>query len=69
MKEKSFEDIFYDVFIPLLNEIGFLWQTDTITPAHEHFISTLIRQKILINTEKFNLNKSNSKKHLFLFTR
>ncbi|MBU2928350.1 MerR family transcriptional regulator [Winogradskyella psychrotolerans] len=50
--EKTFEDIFYDILIPLLTEIGLLWQTDTITPAHEHFISTLIRQKILISTEK-----------------
>jgi len=50
-KDKSFKDIFYSVFIPLLSEIGILWQTGTITPAHEHFISTLIRQKILVNTE------------------
>lgn len=52
-KEKSFREIFYDVFIPLLSEIGVLWQTDTITPAHEHFVSTLIRQKITSNTAKF----------------
>lgn len=51
IKEKSFQEIFHDVFIPLLSDIGILWQTDTITPAHEHFISTLIRQKILVNTE------------------
>jgi len=52
LEEKSFEDIFYHIFLPLLSEIGVLWQTDTINPAHEHFISILIRQKILINTEK-----------------
>ncbi len=51
LRDKSFEDVFYDIFIPLLTEIGLLWQTDTITPAHEHFLTTLIRQKILINTE------------------
>lgn len=49
--EKSFTEIFYDIFIPLLSEIGTLWQTDIITPAHEHFITTLIRQKIILNTE------------------
>jgi DNA-binding transcriptional MerR regulator len=52
LEEKAFEDIFFDVFIPLLTEIGLLWQTDTITPAHEHFLTTLMRQKILINIEK-----------------
>ena len=51
LKDIDFESIFYNIFIPLLTEIGLLWQTDTITPAHEHFISGLIRQKILINTE------------------
>ncbi|TXE05511.1 MerR family transcriptional regulator [Gelidibacter salicanalis] len=51
IKTKSFSEIFYELFLPLLSEIGTLWQTDTITPAHEHFISSLLRQKILINTE------------------
>jgi DNA-binding transcriptional MerR regulator len=68
-KEKSFTDIFYEDFIPLLSEIGMLWQTDTITPAHEHFATTLIRQKILINTEILqsqNQIKSNKVFVLFL---
>lgn len=51
IKEQSFKEIFYQIFIPLLSEIGMLWQTNTITPAHEHFITTLLRQKILIHTE------------------
>lgn len=50
--EKSFKEVFHEVFIPLLEELGLLWQTDTITPAHEHFISYLIKQKLLTNTEK-----------------
>ena len=52
LNEKSFREVFYTVFIPLMQEIGFLWQTETISPAHEHFISYLIKQKLLINTEK-----------------
>ena len=52
LQEKTFREIFYDIFIPLLNELGLLWQTDTITPAHEHFLSVHMKQKILINIEK-----------------
>jgi hypothetical protein len=37
IEEKSFKEIFHQVFIPLLEELGLLWQTDTITIAHEHF--------------------------------
>ena len=46
----SFDKIFTDVYIPMLNHIGLLWQTDAIQPVHEHFISSLITQKILLNT-------------------
>jgi DNA-binding transcriptional MerR regulator len=52
LEKKTFNNIFYDVFLPFLNEIGLLWQTNTITPAHEHFISVHIKQKILINIER-----------------
>jgi hypothetical protein len=52
ISEKSFREVFKETFIPLLNELGLLWQTDTISPAHEHFITSLIKQKILLNTEK-----------------
>ena len=68
-KEKSFKDIFYNIFIPLLSEIGVLWQTDSINPAHEHFITTLIRQKILVNTELLqakNINKTSKTFVLYL---
>ena len=51
LSEKTFREVFYEVFIPLMHELGFLWQTDTITPAHEHFLSYLIKQKLLTNTE------------------
>ncbi len=53
--EKSFSEIFKEVFVPLLNDLGLLWQTDTICPAHEHFISNLIKQKILINTQELTI--------------
>ncbi|MFM9825674.1 MerR family transcriptional regulator [Flavobacterium sp.] len=55
LSEKSFKEVFYEVFIPLMTEMGFLWQSHTISPAHEHFISYLIKQKLLINTEKLQV--------------
>jgi len=66
--EKSFREIFQEVFIPLLSEVGILWQTETITPAHEHFIANLIKQKIIINTEKLQSEQlSDSEKTFVLF--
>ena len=68
LSEKSFREVFYEVFIPLMNEIGLFWQSDTITPAHEHFISYLIKQKLLINTEKLQvLQPTNDDKVFVLY--
>ena len=58
LSQKKFSTIFYETFIPLLEEIGILWATNTITPAHEHFISHLIKQKILIEIEKYQLQQN-----------
>ncbi|MDD7885016.1 MerR family transcriptional regulator [Flavivirga sp. 57AJ16] len=55
LKNKSFSEVFYTVFLPLLNDIGLLWQTNTITPAHEHFLSIHIKQKILLNIERLQI--------------
>ena len=52
LSEKSFREIFYEIIIPLMNEIGLLWQNNSISPAHEHFITYLFKQKLLIATEK-----------------
>lgn len=49
--KKTFKEIFTTIFIPLLTEIGLLWQTGTIDPIHESFISESIKQKIILNTE------------------
>ena len=67
LEKKTFREIFKEVFVPFLNHIGLLWQTDTLLPAHEHFVSNIIAQKIQINTEKIQYNISNSTKTYVLF--
>lgn len=44
----GFEKTVTEMVYPFLEKIGILWQTQNITPAHEHFISNLIRQKIIV---------------------
>ena len=67
LHKKTFREIFKDIFIPFLDHIGLLWQTETLLPAHEHFISNLIAQKIQINTEKLQYSISNTNKTYVLF--
>ena len=66
LSEKSFSVVFNEVFIPLLNEIGLLWQIGTITPAHEHFITYLIRQKLLSNIEALQLLEPTNNDKVFV---
>ena len=67
LKTKSFREIFKEVFIPFLNHIGLLWQTDTLIPAHEHFISNLISQKIHLSTESLENGSKQNKKIYILY--
>ncbi|MDC0331794.1 B12-binding domain-containing protein, partial [Flavobacteriaceae bacterium] len=67
LHKKTFRDIFKEVFIPFLEHVGLLWQTETLLPAHEHFISNLITQKIQINTEELRYTQVNTNKIFVLF--
>ena len=53
---RKFEFIFMDVFMPLMKELGILWQTGAISATHEHFITNLIKQKIHVQTERVQLS-------------
>ena len=49
--QNDFDFVFINIFMPLMNELGILWQTNAISPSHEHFITNLIKQKIHTQTE------------------
>ncbi|MFY7829079.1 MAG: MerR family transcriptional regulator [Flectobacillus sp.] len=44
----GFENMMINIIYPFLSRIGTLWMTGSIGPAQEHFISNLIRQKIIV---------------------
>ncbi|MCX6233400.1 MAG: MerR family transcriptional regulator [Bacteroidetes bacterium] len=44
----GFEDTVLQIIYPFLERIGVLWQAGSINPAQEHFVSSLIRQKMLV---------------------
>ncbi|MDA0317429.1 MAG: MerR family transcriptional regulator [Bacteroidetes bacterium] len=68
LEEKTFRQIFYDVFLPLLYDLGMLWQTNSITSSHEHFLTVHIKQKILIHIERLqSIDRRPSDKTFVLF--
>ncbi|MFN3529011.1 MAG: MerR family transcriptional regulator [Bacteroidia bacterium] len=37
-----------EIIFPFFRSIGIMWQTGSINPAHEHFITNIIRQKLIV---------------------
>ncbi|MGJ8660114.1 MerR family transcriptional regulator [Cellulophaga fucicola] len=51
-----------DLIYPFLNQIGVLWGIDKVMPAQEHFISNLIRQKVIAAINALPLPDKNAPK-------
>jgi MerR family transcriptional regulator, light-induced transcriptional regulator len=58
----GFERTMLEIVYPFMEKIGILWLTDNITPAQEHFISNLIRQKIIVAIDALPLAPKTKKK-------
>lgn len=48
IEQYGFERTMLEVINPFLEKLGLLWLTGSINPAQEHFISSLIRRKIMV---------------------
>ncbi|QQS28559.1 MAG: MerR family transcriptional regulator [Sphingobacteriales bacterium] len=55
------------VVYPFLEKIGMMWLTSIITPAQEHFITNLIRQKIIVAIDGQVTKADKDSKHYLLF--
>lgn len=64
----GFERTMLEIINPFLDKLSLLWLTGSINPAQEHFISCLIRQKIIvaIDKEPYSENPDAPKFLLFL---
>lgn len=61
----GFEKTMTGIIYPFLVKIGTLWTTNAINPAQEHFITNLIRQKIIVAIDgQFEPNRLNPKKFM-----
>lgn len=52
--ESGMETAMTEIVYPFLHKVGSLWLSDSISPAQEHFVSNIIRQKIISETDKFS---------------
>jgi DNA-binding transcriptional MerR regulator len=62
----GFERTIVEIVYPFLERIGVLWQTGNISPAQEHFISNLVRQKLIVAIDGLPLAAEGKSAILFL---
>jgi MerR family transcriptional regulator, light-induced transcriptional regulator len=65
--KEGFENTVFKVLHPFFERIGVLWQTGSINPAHEHFISNLVKQKIYVAIDSIAVPSGNDTKKFLLF--
>ncbi len=56
-----------NVVYPFLSKIGVLWQTDAINPAQEHFVTSLIRQKMMVAIDALSISRQKGAKKYLLY--
>lgn len=65
----GFEDTVIRILNPFFVKIGLMWQTSSINPAQEHFVSGLVRQKMLVAIDSQIVDDSPKSKTFTLFLR
>ena len=61
LETEGLEKTFTDHLIPFLDRIGIMWLIGSVNPAQEHFMSNLIRQKIISEIDKQEIPVSTEK--------
>jgi len=65
--KEGFEQTVFNVLYPFFERIGVLWQAGSINPAHEHFITNLVKQKIYVAIDSIPIPSGNEMKKFLLF--
>ena len=61
LESEGLEKTFTNHLIPFLDRIGIMWLIGSVNPAQEHFMSNLIRQKIISEIDKQQIPVSTEK--------
>ena len=64
----GFENTMINIIYPFMSRIGTLWITGSIGPAQEHFITNLIRQKLIVAIDGQVIKPNANTKKYVLYT-
>jgi MerR family transcriptional regulator, light-induced transcriptional regulator len=63
----GFEKTFENVIIPFLRQTGIMWRIGMVNPAQEHFISNLVRQKLIVAIDNITAKENGHDKSFVFF--
>lgn len=63
----GFENTIEKIVFPFFKKLGAMWQAGMVNPAQEHYLSNLIRQKIIVHVDKISPNITPDQKSVVLF--
>jgi MerR family transcriptional regulator, light-induced transcriptional regulator len=67
VSQYGFENTMLKIVFPFLNKVGLLWLTGSVSPSQEHFISHLIRKKIMVALDNQDQKTFEHSKTFLLF--
>lgn len=67
MVELGLEDTFTNLIQPYFDRIGIMWLAGSINPAQEHFVSNIIRQKLIVAINNLSPERIENRKTFLLF--
>jgi len=61
------ENCMIEIIFPFLSHVGVLWSAGSIHPAHEHFITNLIRQRLYVGIDNLAAHPNIGTRKFLLF--
>lgn len=62
--KRGFEQTILQLIYPFLQRVGLMWRTGEVSHAQEHFITNLIRQKVVVAIDAIPIAQSDAEKFL-----
>ena len=67
IQDRGFKNTMIQIIYPFLQKVGVMWQVGDVHPAQEHFISNLIRQKLIVAIDALKMGTKPGAKKIILF--
>jgi len=67
IQQMGFETTMLNIIYPFLMQVGVLWTTDSISPSQEHFITHLIKQKLIVAIDRLGYSQPKTAPRFLLF--